>query len=349
MVDQQSDSRTTGDDVAWYYDAVQGVSRTFALTIDELEEPMAREICLGYLLCRIADTVEDATDIPPDEQSRILETYSRALDSEDETSIAVFHDAVQQWIPEDANADWSIVDRAPEVVAEFEGLPEASRAVMVPSIREMVDGMATFVDRYADDGGLRLQSFEELESYCWYVAGTVGEFVTELLVDDVPESDRPAFRDNARSFALLLQLVNVAKDVATDYRTEANVYVPLQLLANEGLEPADIADTTEGEAFAPIISQVVDRADQYLDGAQSWLETMPEVRGHTRPAWAIPFLLAVGTIRELESNPAAVIEDGGVKVSREEVLAIRARFTDGTDPDIAALRKQIRQAPLHRG
>jgi farnesyl-diphosphate farnesyltransferase len=47
-------------DEAWCYEAVQGVSRTFALTVDVLEEPMSTHICLGYLLCRVADTVEDA-------------------------------------------------------------------------------------------------------------------------------------------------------------------------------------------------------------------------------------------------------------------------------------------------
>lgn len=346
MVDEQSESRTARDGDTWYYDAVEGVSRTFALTIDELEEPMAREICLGYLLCRIADTVEDATDVPPAEQTRLLRTYSRALDPADETSITAFHDAVQPWIPENPSPDWEVVDRAPEVVAEFRALPGSSRDVMIPSIRELVDGMATFVDRYADTGGLRLQSFDELETYCWYVAGTVGAFVTELLVEHVPEGQRESFRENAHSFALLLQLVNVAKDVANDYLMESNVYVPLQLLANEDLEPADIADATEGDAFVPIISAVVERADSYLDGAQSWLETMPEVRGNTRPAWAIPFLLAVGTIRELESNPAAVIEEGGVKVSREEVQALRSRFAEDARVDIEQLRTQMRRAPL---
>jgi farnesyl-diphosphate farnesyltransferase len=344
-----ADEQTERDGAAWYYDAVTTVSRTFALTIDELREPMAREICLGYLLCRIADTVEDARHIPPADRVALLETYSRALDPDDETSVEAFRTAVEPWIPEEPSDDWDVVARAPEAVAEFDALPPAAREVIRPSIRELVDGMATFVERYADAGGLRLQSFEELEAYCWYVAGTVGEFVTKLLVEDVEPAQRDSFRDDAESFALLLQLVNVAKDVATDYRTERNVYAPQDLLADEGLEPADIADASSGPAFAPVITQIVERAEQYLDGAQSWLETMPEVRGNTRSAWAIPFLLAVGTIRELKANPEAVIEEGGVTVSRREVLAVRARFARGSEPDIEALRREIRQAPLGDG
>lgn len=59
-------------DIDWYHEAVQGVSRTFALTVDVLEEPISSRICLGYLLCRVADTVEDAGHIPPETQVTLL-------------------------------------------------------------------------------------------------------------------------------------------------------------------------------------------------------------------------------------------------------------------------------------
>ena len=35
------------------------VSRTFALTIPQLPEPLDRTVSNAYLLCRIADTIED--------------------------------------------------------------------------------------------------------------------------------------------------------------------------------------------------------------------------------------------------------------------------------------------------
>ncbi len=36
-----------------------GVSRTFALTIPELPDPLRQVVTNAYLLCRIADTIED--------------------------------------------------------------------------------------------------------------------------------------------------------------------------------------------------------------------------------------------------------------------------------------------------
>jgi farnesyl-diphosphate farnesyltransferase len=207
--------------------------------------------------------------------------------------------------------------------------------------------MAMFVDRYAEQGGLRLRTFEELEEYCWYAAGTVGTLVTGLLSRNADPSVRETLHNNARSFALLLQLVNVAKDVAVDYEEENNVYLPREVLEAQQLDTDDIEDPDKSEAFGPAIRRVVDRAEGYLDGAQRWLEAMPEIRGNTLSAWAIPFLLAVGTIRELEERPEDVIREGDVKVSRTEVFALMNSFGEGEEPSVADLRAKIRRQPLH--
>ena len=339
--------RTFEDDLDWCYTVVQDVSRTFALTVAELDEPMARDICVGYLLCRVADTIEDATHIPPAEQSELLACYGRVLDPEDEMSVETFRADVDEWIPDDPNDDWQVVEQSPRVVRTFRHLPERSREAMRPPVLELVDGMGMFVERYADEGGLRLQTIDELEEYCWYAAGTVGTLVTSLLVDDVDRGVRETLRENARSFALLLQLVNVAKDVAVDYEEENNVYLPRELLADHGLSPDCIGNGENGESFSPAIRQVVDRAEGYLDGAQAWLGAMPETRGNTLSAWAIPYLLAVGTMRELKERPADVIEEGDVKVTREEVGALLATFAAESDPSVADLRARIESQPLN--
>ncbi|PSQ00349.1 farnesyl-diphosphate farnesyltransferase [Halobacteriales archaeon QS_4_69_31] len=334
------------DDLDYCYDAVQDVSRTFALTVAELEEPMARDICVGYLLCRIADTVEDAGHIPPAEQRALLDTYNEVLDPDADTGVHEFRSAVEEWIPENPDADWQVVAAAPRVYRTFEGLDDVSRRAIRPPVRELVDGMGMFVERYAEQGGLRLQTFEELEEYCWYAAGTVGTLVTGLLSRNVDDSVRDTLQNNARSFAMLLQLVNVSKDVARDYTEENNVYIPQELLDEQDLQTDDIPDEDNSEAFVPVIHRVVDRAEGYLDGAQTWLEAMPEIRGNTLSAWAIPFLLAVGTIRELEERPEDVIEEGNVKVSRSEVHTLFTLFSGEDDPSLEELRSKMRQQPL---
>jgi farnesyl-diphosphate farnesyltransferase len=333
-------------DLEWCYDVVQDVSRTFALTISELEEPLAREICVGYLMCRVADTIEDATHIPPDAQVALLDTYRSVLESGEDRDLTAFMHRVAEWIPAAPTADWQVVAGTPRVIRVFRALPAESRSEIRPRVLEMIDGMSMFIERYADDGGLRIQTMDELEEYCWYVAGTVGFLVTGLVTRGTSSETASSLYEYAAAFGLLLQLVNVAKDIVDDYESENNVYVPSDVLSEHGLGPADIESVDEGSRFAPVVVALVERAEAYTDEARQWLDEMPLARGNTTSAWAVPYLLAVGTLRELKDRPGDVITDGDVKVGRDEVLAVVSAFEGDGVPSVAELRDEIRREPF---
>lgn len=337
-------------DLEWCHEAVHGVSRTFALTVDVLDEPMSSYICVGYLVCRIADTVEDAEDIPPAAQSRLLRLYDRALDPEDDTAIREFVAGVAPYIPEERTEEWRVVADAERVVRVFEALPEDVRDAVTPPARELVQGMAMFVDRYADRGGLRIQSRDELEEYCYYAAGTVGTLITNLVTrGDVDAERRRRLHDAAEGFGLLLQLVNIAKDVYDDYAEENNIYLPAEWLDEEGVPQDGVLDAEHGPGTARVVHRTADHARTFLDDAQAYLEHVPTTDGNTLAAWAIPFLLAVGTLRELIDRPEDALTDRGVKVSRQEVFAVVAAMTgSGGSDSLAELRRRIFTQPFHR-
>jgi len=331
----------------WCYDAIGAVSRTFALTVEQLEEPMAREVCVGYLVCRVADTIEDDPRVPPAEKAPLLRTYDRALAPDDEADVTDFRRRVDPWIPADPGPDWTVVADAPRVLAALDGLGPTARERVVPPVREMVGGMATFVDRYADESGLRLRTVAELEEYCEYAAGTVGTLVTSLVAAGADDRTTERLRGTARSFGLLLQLVNVAKDAGTDYTDEDNVYLPAAWLAEAGVTPADLGDPAAAERVAPVVERATAHAETYLDDAQAWLEAMPENRGNRLSAWATPYLLAVGTTRELARRPGDAVREGDVKVERAEVAAVLSAFEEGaTAADLGELRARVRERPL---
>ncbi|MGM0380476.1 MAG: phytoene/squalene synthase family protein [bacterium] len=76
----------------------------------------------------------------------------------------------------------------------------------------------------SDTGSVRLQSMEELETYCYRVAGTVG--LVSLKVMEVPAEElRPQALQLARAF----QVTNILRDVAEDYRRD-RCYLPRSLL-----------------------------------------------------------------------------------------------------------------------
>ncbi len=342
---------TAEPDLQWCHEAVQGVSRTFALTVDVLEEPMASQICLGYLLCRVADTVEDAGHIPPDEQTAVLETYKCAIDPDEPVGVDRFRAEVDEWLPapEDRNDDWEVVANASTVLATFEELDPEAQAAIVPPVIEMVDGMAMFVDRHAAEGGLRIDDRDELEQYCYYAAGTVGTLITNLLTrGEVGDERAQRLHDTAEEFGLLLQLVNVSKDVYDDYTEENNVYLPAEWLEAEGVDQDAVIDPENRESSARVVGRTARYARSFLDDAQAYLETMPLSHGNTMEAWTVPYLLAVGTLRELGSRPEDALTETGVKISRQEVFAVMSAAGDVGRDSLAELRETIARTPYHR-
>ncbi len=340
---------TADADLEWCFEAVHGVSRTFSITIDRLEEPMARHICLGYLLCRVADTIEDAGHIPPETQTELLSAYDELLDPDGDITVESFMADVEPWIPDERTEDWEVVAQTPRVLRTFESLEHEPREIMRDPVRELVGGMAMFTSRYAEEGGLRLQTLEELEEYCWYAAGTVGKLITGLVARGASQDRADEMRANARSFALLLQLVNIAKDVDDDYHEENNVYLPAEWLAEEDVDLEAVTDEANHTGVTNVIKRVTGRAETYLDDAQRYLEVVPESHGNRLAAWAIPYLLAVGTMRELRDRPEDVIREGDVKVSRAEVFALLQQFDDGvTRSNLADLRTEMAEKPLHQ-
>lgn len=333
-------------DLAWCHEVVQDVSRTFAITIEVLEEPMSTYICTGYLLCRVADTLEDAAHIPPTTTASLLRRYDQVLDPGSDYEVEHFLNIVESQIPErdeSRAADWDVVAECDRVFRVFHGLPTDVQAAIRPPVREMVDGMVMFVERYAGRGGLRIQTVDELEEYCYYVAGTVGVLITNLVATDgISDETHDQLLDLAESFALVLQLVNISKDVHDDFTEENNVYLPETWLRDEDIAPDEVVEEENADDTGTVIRQTVNRARSYLDDAQQYLVMMPEHRGNRVEAWAVPFFLAVGTMREVADDPEAVVREGGAKLSRSEVYEILETASSDLSPErIEMIRSSV--------
>ena len=165
--------------------------------------------------------------------------------------------------------------------------------------------MAGFVERERD-GVLQLGDLDDMRSYCYAVAGIVGEMLTELFLLDRPQLDPVAaeLRRDAAKFGEALQLVNILKDVAGD--------------AEEGRSfvPPDV-DPTEVFRLA--------RADLDVAGRYSnRLHEFGAPRGIVEFT-LMPVLLAWATLdRVAESGP-------GAKLTRPEVREILSTMETALD------------------
>jgi phytoene synthase len=112
----------------------------------------------------------------------------------------------------------------------------------------LIDGVAMDLDTP------RYQTFGELEHYCHGVASAVGLICAEIFGYRNPDA-----RTYARELGVALQLTNILRDVAVDYRI-GRVYVPGDDLARFGCTEADIAEAAAGggRAMSPRLRSVLE-------------------------------------------------------------------------------------------
>ena len=86
---------------------------------------------------------------------------------------------------------------------------------------------------------MRFQSFEELEPYCHRVASEVGLMCAEIFGYQDPQVKR-----YATDLGVALQLTNILRDVAVDYR-RGKLYLPIEDLARAGCTEDDVRREVE--------------------------------------------------------------------------------------------------------
>ena len=104
-----------------------GVSRTFALTIPRMPPPVSDQVTNAYLLCRIADTIEDDLSIAPDDKDALLAAFVDVVD--DRAPAGPFAEScLGQLGPAVLPAERELVANTRRVVALTHGLGAAQRA-----------------------------------------------------------------------------------------------------------------------------------------------------------------------------------------------------------------------------
>lgn len=288
-------SPAPADDRAYCRGVLSAVSRTFALTIRLLPPGLEYPVTVAYLLCRIADTIEDTTLLAVPEKRRLLAHFRSCLDEGGPDAgplVAAF--AAAAGIAED------FARHADLVLREFRRLPPSHRAAIRPWVQEMCDGMAEFA------GTSALGSLEDLDRYCYYVAGTVGHLLTELfrLSDGRMTVQNYQVLDGlATSFGLGLQLTNIIKDVADD-RRRGQSFIPREL---------------GGESARAVLQRLVEKAKRHLRDALDYSTALPRRAYRIRLFCLSSLYFAVRTLSLAERKPRLLGSEGQLKITRGAV------------------------------
>ncbi len=279
------------------------VSRTFALNIRQLKGTLYQAVLIGYLLFRLADTLEDSPELTEEEKiiglSAFANLFNGTLYSESlDPLIHLVKGKIDSTTPEG-----DLLIHGAYVLTCYAALPSPYRDIISRALKESTLGMSRYQERKLNQSSriLQLKNWNDLTQYCYYVAGVVGKMLTNLFCLDqrLTPLQKILSRYHIR-FGLALQMTNITKDYPADlgrgwcYLPETlTQYVkvtPWDLLANPSLKRAEITRF------------MIEKTLPHLDGAYRYIERIPPELKPVRMFCIIPFVLAYHTLAFLRKT-----------------------------------------------
>ena len=298
------------------------VSRTFAICIRLLPPELDHAVLIAYLLCRVADTVEDSLRLDAENKERLLRHFSACLEPEGPEA-----HPLRAAFPSPGDDEERLAHEADIVLREFRRLPSPQQDAIRPWVQEMCAGMADVVRRKgsSEDGAAHLEALatvEELDRYCYYVAGTVGHLLTDLFHLHAGPRQRERYHaldSLATSFGLGLQLTNIVKDVADDRRRGWS-FVPQELCQLAGITPDQLHDGRHRDASRRVMHRLIAKAKDHLLDALEYSTLLARRQYGIRLFCLTALYFAVQTLELAERDDRLLDPDHKVKITRSAVL-----------------------------
>lgn len=289
-----------------YQEHLNRVSRSFALSISHLDGPLRKWVSLTYLICRILDTVEDARWRRLSDQIQKFEEFDGIIEGK------VAKSQLSEWdkgFPEDIpEGEKKLLQDSEVIFKDFESLPEKVKAKVYDLILSMSAGMKYFSGKKTK-GALKLSGLKEVNQYCFFVAGVVGETLVNFL--QAVDSDlklSPSLLVKAHHFGLFLQKINLLKDQAKDEK--------------------------EGRFLIPSRTEVFSSLETNLSGAYHYCLAVPPRHKNYRVFCLWSLFLGLSTLpllkQGLNGEELAQVE---LKIPREKAMALFSEIQTHADED----------------
>lgn len=305
----------------WKYcqEILPKVSRTFALNIGQLQGDIHRTVLLGYLLFRIVDTFEDTVYQDEEEKITALRAFSEVFKGDKglDQRLALYESLKFRWT-EDSDAK-DLVENGHRALRCYFDIPESHRRIIDSLIVETAEGMAGFQERKLESSNsvFQLADRNDLEDYCYYVAGVVGVMLTEIFCQKERIGRvRGQLKRFQVEFGIALQLINILKDYTGDI-ARGWCYIPMAITEKYKIDLEDI-EGLSGWQKQGIIRDMVVHIVPYLDSTLEYIKLLPLDERPIRMFCIIPFILGYRTLVEITRME-------GDKVSREEVARLIER------------------------
>jgi|TARA_B100001094_G_scaffold203161_1_gene197094 farnesyl-diphosphate farnesyltransferase len=301
---------------------LEGTSRSFYLTLKRLPKSVKGQIGLLYLLARISDTIADSGDYGGEDLQRLLEDYnSRAQGHSD--SMPDFSNLSDI---QNNPAEGLLLRGAHGPIELLEAASVVDQRLIRKCLNTIISGQRMDLERFSNNKSEVIQSlqrYEEMDDYAYRVAGSVGEFWTEICLehafDASPEMKEDMMSTGVR-FGKALQLINILRDIPEDLEI-GRCYIPTDDLEKIGLSPNDLLSSESIDIFRPLLDEYIEKAEEHLDEAVRYIGLLPHNQYRLRGACMIPVIIGKRTLNLLREQN---VLDGKnrVKITRKEIKEI---------------------------
>lgn len=294
---------------------LEGVSRTFALTIPQLPNALYPAVANAYLLCRIVDTIEDEVSLNVEQKKHFCSAFIDVVKTgknADTFATEIAPLLSEQTIP----AEHSLVQLTPRVIEITHSFEVAQIEALACCVETMAKGMPIF---QALDLHAGVKTMADMDNYCYYVAGCVGEMLAKLFCHysaDINQH-REELLPLSVSFGQGLQMTNILKDIWDDAQRGV-CWLPQDIFTETGFDLKDLTPETNDEHFRLGLEHLISIAHQHLNNALKYTQLLPAHETGIRNfcLWALG--MAVLTLKNIKNN-LDFNDSNQVKITRKDV------------------------------
>ncbi|XP_022763196.1 squalene synthase-like isoform X2 [Durio zibethinus] len=263
------------------YSMLHKVSRSFALVIQQLPPTLRNAVCIFYLVLRALDTVEDDTSIATDVKVPILKDFYRHIYDLD-------------WHFSCGTKEYKVLmDQFHFVSTAFLELEKGYPEAIEDTTKRMGAGMAKFIRK-------EVETVDDYDEYCHYVAGLVGLGLSKLFHAYGSEDLAPDSLSN--SMGLFLQKTNIIRDYLEDINEipKSRMFWPRQIWSKYVNKLEDLKYEENSVKAVQCLNDMITNALIHVDDCLKYMAALHD------PAifrfCAIPQIMAIGTLALCYNN-----------------------------------------------
>lgn len=285
-------------------------SRSFASVIQELNHELLVPIALFYIVLRGLDTIEDDMTIPLDKKVPLLRNFHNTMEQDGWQ----FHESKEK--------DRELLEKFDVVVTELKQLKKQYYDIIKDITIKMGNGMADYAqDTDKIENGM--QTIEDYELYCHYVAGLVGEGLTRLFVTSEYANakliERPSLTESMGQF---LQKTNIIRDIREDWQDGRRWY-PKEIWSKHVDNWEQLFEASHREQALNCVSEMVLDALKHAEECLFYMAGMREQSVFNFVA--IPQTMAIATLELVFRNPDVLQRN--VKITKGDACRIMLEST----------------------